>query len=94
MSQKQKVVVKEKTAEIIKTFGKSAKNTGSVEAQIALITHRIGGLNEHFKSFPKDFQSRRGLLAQVSQRKRLLAYLRKNDSSRYTEVLRALNLRK
>ena len=66
-----------KKAEIIKEFGKSEKNTGSVEVQIALLTNNITELTEHLKIHTKDFQGRRGLLMMVGKRKRLLAYLKR-----------------
>ncbi len=88
------MLTKEKKSEIIGTFGKHDKDTGSPEVQIALITERINYLTEHFKIHKKDFHSRRGLLKLVSQRKKLLEYLKKKDFNRYRDIVNKLGLRK
>ena len=87
-------LTKEKTTEIVKTFGVSEKDTGSTEVQIALLTRRIEELTEHFKRHPKDNNSRRGLLKLVGQRRRLLAYLKDRNLAKYREIIERLNLRK
>jgi small subunit ribosomal protein S15 len=87
-------LTKDKKIEIMKTFGKSEKDTGSAEVQIALLTKRIEELTEHFKVHPKDSNSRRGLLKLVGQRRRLLAYLRDRNLTKYREIIERLNLRK
>ena len=69
-------------------------DTGSPEVQIALLTERIRGLTDHLRSFPKDNHSRRGLLKLVGQRRRLLAYLMRNDNDRYRAVISRLGLRR
>ena len=69
-------------------------DTGSPEVQIALLTERINGLTEHFKSHVKDFHSRRGLLKMVSQRRKLLDYLKRSDADKYRSVIERLGLRK
>jgi small subunit ribosomal protein S15 len=69
-------------------------DTGSAEVQIALLTGRIKELTEHLKRFPKDHHSRRGLLKLVGQRRRLLAYLVRNDPARYRAVIGRLGLRR
>ena len=69
-------------------------DTGSPEVQVALFSHRIGYLTEHFKIHAKDHHSRRGLLKLVGQRRRLLDYLKKNDYERYQSLVRRLGLRK
>jgi small subunit ribosomal protein S15 len=69
-------------------------DTGSPEVQIALLTERIRGLTEHLRSFPKDNHSRRGLLKLVGHRRRLLAYLMRNDNDRYRAVISRLGLRR
>ena len=69
-------------------------DTGSPEVQVALLTERIVHLTEHFKTHKKDHHSRRGLLKLVSQRRRLLNYLKNKDVSRYRSILAALQLRK
>lgn len=68
-------------------------DTGSPEAQIALLSGRLVQLTEHFKTHKKDHASRRGLLTMVAQRRRLLTYLRKNDPERYKSVLQKLGIR-
>jgi len=75
-------------------FGKSAKDTGSPESQIALFTHRINHLTDHLKSNKKDFATQQGLLKLVGKRKKLLNYLYDNDISRYRSVVAELDLRK
>lgn len=70
------------------------KDTGSSEVQVALLTERINGLSEHFKKHDKDHHSRRGLLKLVSQRRRLLNYLRRNDPQRYQALIERLGLRR
>jgi small subunit ribosomal protein S15 len=69
-------------------------DTGSPEVQIALLTERIRGLNEHLRTFSKDNHSRRGLLKLVGKRRRLLAYLVKKDATRYRAVIGRLGLRR
>ena len=84
---------KERVAEVIKKYGKSEKDTGSAEAQIAIITERVKYLTEHFKVHKKDHHSRRGLLKLVEKRKKLLEYLKKKNLKKYREIKKALNLR-
>ena len=81
-------------AQVVKQYQRSGKDTGSPEVQVALLTERINGLTEHFKSHVKDFHSRRGLLKMVSQRRRLLDHLVKVDKERYTALITKLNLRR
>lgn len=80
--------------EIIEKFARGENDTGSPEVQIALLTTRINQLQGHFKAHKHDHHSRRGLLKMVGQRRRLLAYLRKQDVNRYRELITALGLRK
>ena len=68
--------------------------TGSPEVQIAILTSRINTLTEHFKEHHKDNHGRRGLLKMVAQRRKLLDYLKKKDNSKYSKILKELNLRK
>ena len=89
-----KTLIKNKKAEIVKKYGAQATNTGTPEVQVALITSRINELNEHFKTFKKDFAGKRGLLALVGKRRKLLNYLKGNDTSRYTKLIETLGLRK
>lgn len=87
-------MLKEKKQEIIESFQKHEKDTGSPEVQIALLTERINHLNEHLKANTNDHHSRRGLLKMVGQRRGLLNYLQKNDVERYRQVVARLELRK
>jgi small subunit ribosomal protein S15 len=84
---------KEEKEKIIKEWAKNEKDTGSVEIQIALLTKRINDLTEHLKVHKKDIASRYGLMKMVGQRKRLLAYLRREDFKRYTELVDKLGIR-
>ncbi len=84
---------KAKKQEIIKTFGRNDKDTGSTEVQIALLTERINHLTEHLQANKQDNHSRRGLIQLVGQRKGLLAYLEKEDIAKYRELKKALNIR-
>ena len=85
-------LAKEEKAEIIKKFGKDAKDSGSAEVQIALLTQKITELTEHLKANKKDFQGRRGLLMMVGQRKRLLAYVKKQDLQKYRDLIKTLGI--
>ena len=78
---------------IIDEFRTHPTDTGSPEVQIALLTRRIQFLTEHFKSFKKDFHSRRGLLRLVGRRRRLLEYLKAKDITRYRQLVEQLGLR-
>jgi small subunit ribosomal protein S15 len=80
--------------EVIQGFRTHETDTGSPEIQIALLTERINELTEHFKTHKKDHHSRRGLLKLVSQRRRLLNYLRSYDSGRYQTLIKQLGLRR
>ena len=82
------------TQTIIKEYQKDPSDTGSVDVQIALLTARIRHLTEHFKTHKKDHHSRRGLLRLVSQRKKLLSYVKGNDITSYAELISRLGLRK
>jgi small subunit ribosomal protein S15 len=84
----------EKKANIFKTYGGSATNTGSIEAQIAMLTERINHISAHLKSNKKDFSSNRGLMSMVGRRKRLLTYLSHNNLESYRGLLEKLGLRK
>ena len=74
---------KERKAEIVKKYGKTAADTGSAEVQIAVLTEEINALTEHLKEHKHDFHSRRGMLKKVGQRRSLLNYLVKNDVTRH-----------
>ena len=77
----------------IKDFGKNDKDTGSTSVQIAHFTDRINSINEHLKKMKKDHSSRRGLLALVSKRRKLLKYLKNNDLNEYGKVTNKLKIR-
>ena len=94
MGKARKTEIKDKKANLVKTFGQNSANSGSTEVQIALITDRINTLNPHFQEHSKDHASRLGLLKLVGQRRRLLNYLKSKDEARYTQVLSKLELRK
>jgi small subunit ribosomal protein S15 len=81
-------------AQVVKQFQRAGNDTGSSEVQVALLTERINGLTEHFKTHAKDFHSRRGLLKMVSQRRKLLDYLKHTDVDKYRSVIERLGLRK
>jgi small subunit ribosomal protein S15 len=76
------------------SFRLHEKDTGSPDVQVALLTDRINGLSEHFKVHAKDHHSRRGLLRLVSQRRRLLEYLRRTHPERYQALIERLGLRR
>jgi small subunit ribosomal protein S15 len=87
-------LAKEAKTDIIGQYKVHNTDTGSPEVQVALLTRRINDLTEHFKTHVKDNHSRRGLLKLVSQRRRLLDYLRRKDAERYREVISRLGIRK
>jgi len=82
------------TQAIIKEYQKDASDTGSADVQIALLTARIRHLTEHFKTHKKDHHSRRGLLKLVSQRKKLLSYIKSNNINSYANLISRLGIRK
>ncbi len=81
-------------ARILTDYQRAKSDTGSPEVQVALLTERINMLAEHFKSHVKDFHSRRGLLKMVSQRRKLLDYLKRSDADKYRSLIERLGLRK
>ena len=87
-------MTKERKQEVITTFKRDEKDTGSPEVQVALLTERINELTEHLKVHKKDNHSRRGLLKMVGKRRNLLTYLAKKDEARYKAIVEKLNLRK
>lgn len=88
------VLVKEKKAEVIENFKVHAKDTGSPEVQIALLSEKIAYLTGHLQIHKKDFHSRRGLLMMIGKRRRLLAYLKKHDPQKYAQTIEKLGIRK
>ncbi len=84
----------ERKTEVISTYRTHDSDTGSPEVQVAILSDRITYLTEHFKTHVKDHHSRRGLLKLVGQRRRLLDYLKRKDTSRYSDIIRKLGIRK
>lgn len=87
-------ITKEQKADIVKKHGGAAENTGSTEAQIAILTARINDMTNHLSENKKDHSSRRGLLKMVGKRRRLLNYLRDQDILKYRELIKELGIRK
>ncbi len=87
-------ITPEAKAALIKKHARTEGDTGSPEVQVAILTHRITYLTGHFKEHKKDNHSRRGLLKMVSQRRRLLDYLKSRDEGRYQAIIKELELRR
>ncbi|WP_430911804.1 30S ribosomal protein S15 [Methylobacterium sp. sgz302541] len=87
------ITAERKTA-LIKEYAKGAKDTGSPEVQVAILTERITNLTGHFKTHGKDNHSRRGLLKLVSQRRSLLDYVKGKDEARYRSLIERLGIRR
>lgn len=87
-------VTPEKRTELITSFRRHEKDSGSAEIQIALLSERISQLTEHLKGHVKDHSSRRGLLKMVGKRSALLKYLQKNEREKYLATIQRLGLRK
>ncbi len=84
---------KEKTASLVKKYGKTGKDTGSASVQIAILTARIKDLTEHLKKNGQDANARRSLLTLVGQRQSLLSYLARTDREEYSKVIESLGIR-
>jgi small subunit ribosomal protein S15 len=80
--------------DLIEKFARHEGDTGSPEVQVAILTSRINSLGEHMIVHPKDFHSRRGLLAMVSKRRKLLDYLKRESVERYSALIKSLGLRR
>ncbi|HWB01121.1 MAG TPA: 30S ribosomal protein S15 [Pirellulales bacterium] len=87
-------ITKQRKQALIGDFRRADSDTGSPEIQIAILTTRIGDLTDHLQTHSKDFASRRGLLAMVSRRRRLLDYLKRVNPQRYLDIIRRLEIRK
>ena len=87
-------ITAERKAELIAEYATKPGDTGSPEVQVAILTERIKNLTEHFKTNAKDNHSRRGLLAMVTQRRRLLDYLKGKSEDRYQDLIKRLELRR
>jgi len=84
----------DQTAQIVKDYAREPNDTGSAEVQVALLSARINDLSGHFKTHIHDHHSRQGLLRMVSQRRKLLDYLKNKDVQRYRDLIGSLGLRK
>ena len=84
---------KDTVEKIIKEYQRHDKDTGSPEVQIAILTEKINRLTEHMKKHKKDLHSRRGLIAMVNKRRRLLEYLKETDYNKYVEIVKRLGIR-
>ncbi|MCR9279293.1 MAG: 30S ribosomal protein S15 [Pseudomonadaceae bacterium] len=80
--------------DIVKQYQQSEGDTGSPEVQVALLTHNINTLQDHFKEHKKDHHSRRGLIRMVNQRRKLLDYLKSKNTDRYAALIKSLGLRR
>ena len=85
---------KQEISSVVARFGKSEKDTGASEVQVALLTERINQLTEHCKTFKKDKSSQRGLLMLVGQRRRMIKYIQRTDLEKYRALIQQLGLRK
>jgi small subunit ribosomal protein S15 len=87
-------ITTERKQEVISEYAKKPGDTGSADVQVAVLSERIVNLTEHFKSHVKDNHSRRGLIKMVSQRRRLLDYIKATDQKRYEALISRLGLRR
>ncbi len=87
-------VTKQDKEAIISKFAKAKGDTGSAEVQIAILTANIENLKEHLSEHKKDNHSRRGIMMMVAKRRKMLAYLKRKDTAKYEEVIKALEIRK
>lgn len=87
-------ITAERKQALIGEYANTKQDTGSPEVQVAILTERIANLTEHFKTHKKDNHSRRGLLKMVSQRRRLLDYVKSKDEERYKKLISSLGIRR
>jgi len=87
-------ITAEKKQDVIGEYATKKADTGSPEVQVAILTERINGLSGHMKTHKKDLHSRRGLLAMVAKRRKLLDYLKRKNEERYTKLIKSLGLRR
>lgn len=87
-------ITTEKKAELIKEYQTDKTDTGSPEVQVAILTERINALSEHMQTHKKDFHSRRGLLAMVAKRRKLLDYTKSKSEDRYQKLIKSLGIRR
>ena len=88
------MISKEQKAKIVQDFGKKEQDTGAIAVQVALLTSRINDLASHFSSHKHDFNSNRGLMKLIGQRKAHLKYMARTNPDEYAQVIKKLNLRK
>ena len=86
-------ISKDSKKNLIDNFAKNKQDTGSASVQIAILSERINNLTEHFKTHNKDKHSKRGLVAMVNKRKKLLSYLSKKNNDEYKDIIKKLNIR-
>ena len=86
-------ISKERTAELIKEYGKNENDSGSAEVQVAILTERIRNLTEHLKTHKKDNHSRRGLMMLIGKRRGLLKYIKDRDVEEYRALIKRLGIR-
>ena len=87
-------ITKERKQELVRDFRRDESDSGSPEVQVAILTTRINALTEHLRVHKKDYATRRGLLAMVSRRRRLLDYLRRINAKGYLDIIGRLGIRK
>ena len=87
-------ITKEKTVKLIKKYGQNEIDTGSSAAQVSILTERINNITDHLRENKKDHSGRRGLIAMVSRRRKLLDYIRKQNNDDYISIIKKLNIRK
>lgn len=88
------MITQERTNEIVKKFGKTEKDSGSPEVQVAILTEKIKFLTPHFADHKHDYHSKRGMMKMIGQRRRLLRYLQGKNEASYLNLLKELGLRK
>ena len=86
-------ISKERTAELIKEFGKDEKDSGSAEVQVAILSERIRNLTEHLKEHKKDHHTRRGLMMLIGKRRSILKYIKNRDIEEYRTLIKKLGIR-
>ena len=87
-------ITKEKTKELVKQYGKNENDSGSSASQVSILTERINAITDHLKNNKKDHSGRRGLIAMVSKRRKLLSYIRKGNNDNYMSLIKELNISK
>ena len=87
-------ITKDKKVELVKSFGKDNKDSGSPKVQAAILTERIKNLTDHLKTHSKDFSTRRGLLTMVGKRRRILDYIKNKNEDEYSKIIETLGLRR